>query len=182
MLYTRKGDDGKTKDFKGDDRHSKNSIKTEALGTVDELNSFLGLVKVKGKTSDLSFNGVGLDAIVHEVQKNLFIVQAEMAGAEKNIKEEKIKNMEAVIDDIEKKLPELKQFAISGGTEMNALLHTARAIARRAERKTVAYHEEVRELNEQTRQYMNRLSSLLYALARLANHLSGINEESPDYE
>jgi len=182
MLYTRKGDDGTTEDFKGDGRHSKNSIKSETLGTLDELNSFLGLVKVKAKNSGLSFKEKGIDLMVHEVQKNLFIVQAELAGAEKNITEDKIKEMEEMIDNIEKTLPELKQFAISGGTEMNALLHTARTIARRAERKTVAYHEEVQKLGENTRKYMNRLSSLLYALARLSNYLSGINEESPDYK
>jgi len=181
MFYTGKGDDGNTKDFKGVS-HSKSGIKKEALGTIDELNSFLGIVKVKLQESGLKFQGKKLGDLIHQAQKDLFIVQAELAGSEKSISEEKIKKMEKLIDDIEKELPELKSFSISGTSELQAYFHTARAITRRAERQIVKYCEEVDELREHTRQFMNRLSSLLYALARLSNHLSGINEESPDYK
>lgn len=181
MFYTGKGDDGITSDLKGV-RHSKNSIKKEALGTLDELNSFLGLAKVKAKSSGLFFKEEYLWQIIYQAQKDLFIIQAELAGSEKSVTKKKVDDMEKLIDQIEKSLPDLKSFSIPGTNELNALLHVARTITRRTERKIVAYCESGESLGETSRQYMNRLSSLMYALARLGNHLSGIKEESPDYK
>ena len=174
MLYTRKGDNGTTKTFGCDQRISKSSAVAEALGCLDEVNSFLGIVKVK---SDKKTAG-----IIHQVQENLFIVQAEVAGAEKSLNESVVKEVEALVDAAEKGLPPIKTFFISGGTELAASFDFARTLARRAERRVVGVSEEGKvKVGANTLAYLNRLSSLLYALARLSNHLSGINEQSPKY-
>ena len=80
MLYTRKGDGGTTKTFGCDQRISKSSAVAEALGAMDETNSYLGLCKVKAKESEFSVGEISFEKIVHDIQKNLFIVQAELAG------------------------------------------------------------------------------------------------------
>ena len=174
MLYTRKGDSGTTKTFGCDQRISKSSIIAEALGSLDEINSFLGLCKVKSDDEQKK--------IIHNIQKNLFIVQAELAGSKMSITEEKVKDIEMLVDNIEKELPPIKSFFISGGTELAALYDIARTIVRRAERRVVAVSDEGKtSVAEFTKAYLNRLSSLFYALARLTNHKFGITEEGPDY-
>lgn len=181
-LYTGKGDKGDTGTFGTKQRMSKNSTRSEALGALDEVNSFLGLCKVR--SDELVMTGADRDFkdIVDEVQQNLFIVQAEIAGADKTIVEEKVKQMEHTIDEMEKELPPINSFFVSGGTQLAALFDVARTMARRAERRVVALHEDGDILvGEYTRAYLNRLSSLLYVMARLSNHKSGINEESPRY-
>ncbi len=186
MLYTRKGDNGTTKTFGCDQRISKSSTIAEALGSLDEINSFLGFCKVKaalkGPTLNLGKGGT-LPDIIHNVQKNLFIIQAELAGSKMSIDEQKVKEVEAIIDAIEKELPPIKSFFISGGTELASIFDIARTISRRAERRVVGVAEEGKvSVGKFTLAYLNRLSSLLYAFARLANHKSGIKEESPDYK
>ncbi len=176
MLYTRKGDDGATKTFACDKKISKSSAIAEALGSLDEINSFLGLCKIKTKDQDL-------EMVVQNIQENLFIIQAQLAGANKKIEESKVKDLEKVIDDAEKQLPPIKSFFISGGCELAALFDTARTIARRAERRVVAVSEEnLVNIQPETLSYLNRLSSVLYALARLSNHKFGIKEVSPSYK
>jgi len=184
MLYTRKGDDGKTKTFYCDQRISKSSAIAEALGSLDEINSFLGICKVKSEEKKLALSdGTSFSQMVHEVQKNLFIIQAEIAGSKMSINEDKIKEIETVIDYIEKELPPIKSFFISGGTELATYFDIARTIARRAERRVVSVFDEGKiEISHSTKSYLNRLSSFLYALARLTNHKFGITEESPDYK
>ncbi len=183
MLYTRKGDGGTTKTFGCDQRVSKSSSIAEALGTLDEINSFLGLCKVKSEEKHAVLpGGNSLPKAIHHVQKNLFIVQAELAGSPMSIVEEKVKEVEAMVDAIEHELPPIKSFFISGGTELAASFDVARTIARRAERRVVAVKEEGKvKVGEYTLAYLNRLSSLFYAFARFANHTAGITEESPDY-
>jgi len=182
-LFTGKGDDGTTKTFNcpPGKRVSKNSAVAEALGSLDEINSFLGLCKVK--IIHLEAVGRGFAEIIHEAQKNLFIVQAEVAGAPKSISSDKVVAMEELVNKIEKELPPIKTFFISGGSESATLLDVARTFARRAERRVVAGVDagEVK-ISDDTKSFLNRLSSLLYALARLANHLSGIKEEAPEYK
>lgn len=176
MLYTRKGDGGITGTFGCDQKISKSSIIAEALGTLDEVNSFLGVCKVLSedlKTKEL----------INKVQQNLFIIQAEVAGADKTITEEKVKEVEEIVDGIEKELPPIKTFFVSGGTELASSFDFARTLARRAERRVVAVVEEGEiKIGEQTLAYLNRLSSLLYALARLSNKNFGITEQSPTYK
>lgn len=183
MLYTRKGDTGTTKTFGCDQRISKSSPIAEALGSLDEINSFLGLCKVKSAEKNFAVGDKKFADIVHEIQQTFFIIQAELAGADKKVPEEKVVGLETLIDAVEKMLPPIKTFFISGGTELAATFDVARTIARRAERRVVQVSEEkVRQVGPETLKYLNRLSSILYALARLSNHLSGINEEPPSYK
>lgn len=184
MLYTRKGDNGTTKTFGCDQRISKSSLVAEALGTLDEINSFLGVCKVKSKESGVILpNNEKLSDFIHKTQKNLFIVQAEVAGSKISIIEEKVKEVESIVDAIEKELPPIKSFFISGGSELATLFDFARTLSRRAERRVVGVVEEGKvEIGEFTKSYLNRLSSLLYAFARFSNFKSGVSEEGPDYK
>lgn len=176
MLYTRKGDKGMTGTFGCDQKMSKSSTIAEALGTLDEINSFLGVCKVLSK-------GSRNEEVINRVQQNLFVVQAELAGADKTIAEEKVKEIESIVDGIEKELPPIKTFFVSGGTELASSFDFARTLARRAERRVVAVVEEGEvKVGEYTLAYLNRLSSLLYALARLSNKNFGITEQSPTYK
>jgi cob(I)alamin adenosyltransferase len=190
MLYTRKGDAGTTKDFKSGpgERKSKSSCQTESLGALDELNSFLGLVKVKSESVTWKLpipfddSGSSLQDVVGAVQNNLFSVQAEIAGADKRVAPKRIPEMEELIDAIERELPPIKTFFISGGTELAALFDVSRTLARKAERRVVAGIEANEfKVDASTLAFLNRLSSLLYALARLSNHKSGIKESAPTY-
>lgn len=219
MLYTKKGDNGTTDwgcdppdtlslSRRAGQRISKSSATAEALGCLDEINSFLGLCKVQSAYLDFKLGETGLAEIVHDMQKNLFIIQAELAGADKTIEERKVKELEDMIDNIEKELPPIKSFFISGGAPdmtkwqlagagLGSIFDIARTIARRAERRVIAVTEEIsqpplldadaeknknrKQINKHTRNYLNRLSSALYALARYCNHKVGIMEESPDY-
>jgi cob(I)alamin adenosyltransferase len=184
MLYTRKGDDGTTKDFKSGPgvRKSKSSCQTEALGALDELNSFLGLVKVRSAGVSWSVNKMPPADIVAWTQESLFSVQAEVAGADKRVGEAKVKEMEAWIDWVEKEMPPIKTFFVSGGTELAALFDVSRTLARKAERRVIAGAEAGDfKIDLSTLSFLNRLSSLLYALARLTNHKSGITEQPPTY-
>ena len=183
MLYTRKGDSGTTKTFGCDQRISKSSTIAEALGSLDEINSFLGLCKVKARKEKLLIGKLRVDQMVHDIQKNLFIVQAELAGASMCIEEAKIKEVESIIDAIEKELPPIKSFFVSGGTELASIFDIARGISRGAERSVIRAKEEGKTpITDFTLAYLNRLSSLLYAFARFANYKAGITEESPDYK
>ena len=186
MLYTRKGDSGTTKTLHCDQRLSKSSAIAEALGAVDELNSWLGFCRARCQGESLPVGQgltLGLADLLLGVQQNLFIIQAELAGSpDKTITADKIEQLEKVIDEIEKKLPPIKSFFIPGATANGALLDYARTVARRAERRVVMVVEEKKiSIGEFSLTYLNRLSSLLYALARLANHQSGIKEQAPDY-
>ena len=187
MLYTRKGDQGTTKTYGCDQRISKSSAVAEALGSLDEVNSFLGLAKVRSYEVGFAILDKKFGDLVHDIQQTLFMVQAEVAGYPMNIPAQKVKDLEMYIDAAEKELPPIKTFFISGGIELAATFDTARTLARRAERRVVAVHEGAREenrvtLGENTLPYLNRLSSILYALARLSNHKSGTKEESPAYK
>ncbi len=204
MLFTGKGDGGTTKTFnsKPGQRISKGTLVAEALGALDEVNSFLGLVKIastkSGYSVPLEEGPLSFDAIVHSVQETLFIIQAEVAGFPKPLPEGKVPHTEHIINTIEQQLPPIKTFFISGGTELAALFDVARTFARRAERRVVARNDELKALIEQNTQsaesgdivcisdsalaYLNRLSSLLYALARMSNHLAGVSELPPSYK
>jgi cob(I)alamin adenosyltransferase len=177
MLYTGIGDDGMTKIFGCDQQKiSKSSEVPEVLGVLDELNAFLGFVKVRANKESHIINAL------REIQENLFIIQAEVAGADKHIAPEAVGKMEMMIGEIEKEISPITGFSIAGGTEFSALLDVARTLARRAERRIIAAKDaRVRKLSNETIAYMNRISSLLFALARLANHQAGVAEESPRY-
>jgi len=183
MLYTGKGDDGNTNIFGCcDQRLSKSSAVARALGDLDELNSFLGLCKVKSKENEILIGEDSCHKIIDDVQQNLFIIQAEVAGGDKKIDEERIREVENLIAKIEEELPPIKSFFVSGGAELSSLFDFSRTIARRAERNVVGVKEEGKvNINPNTLTYLNRLSSLLYAMARVVNHRLGIVESPPRY-
>ena len=179
MLYTKNGDEGKTKVFGCDQKLSKSSDIIEALGCLDEINSYLGIVKSKVKNYKLL--NEKMQDILLRIQNNLFIVQAEVAGAKKEIKVEEIQYLEKIIDNIEKEVPPIKSFLISGANEISANFDFARTLARRAERRVVAVSDAgIEKIDAKTLLYLNRLSSFLFALARHSAMESG-KEESPKY-
>jgi cob(I)alamin adenosyltransferase len=189
MLYTGKGDGGTTKTFGCDQqRISKSSELPEALGTLDELNSFVGLSKVKASLQGdpkvpLGKRTRSTSVILADVQQTLFIVQAEIAGAPKRVGKAKVTQTELIINTIEKLMPPITTFTVAGGTELSATLDVARTLARRAERRVIAVAElGLREVSPNTKAYLNRLSSLLFALARYANESAGISRETPKYK
>jgi cob(I)alamin adenosyltransferase len=191
MLYTRKGDKGDTSAFGCKQRFSKNSALTEALGSLDELNSLLGICKIKARDLRFKIYDLSLFEIIEQVQQNLFIIQANIAGlsakasakagADKKITQKKINDLEKIIDNIEKELMPIKSFFLPGGTELSAYLDYARAIIRRTERRVIALSE-TQKINDEILAYLNRLSSLFYALARLVNSKSGAKEIPPKYD
>jgi cob(I)alamin adenosyltransferase len=166
-IYTRTGDKGETS-LVGGARVSKDSVRVDAYGNVDELNSVLGVARA-------FLNDKELDRILEEIQVDLFVVGADLASkpeAERDIpriSEERIVAMEKTIDRFEEELISLKAFILPGGGAAGSLLHNARTVARRAERRVVTLSK-TEPVNEQVIPYMNRLSDLLFVMARVANH------------
>jgi len=157
----------------------------EALGALDEANSFLGLARARtqGKSFEIGKEKMYFTDLILEIQQNLFIIQAEVAGATLSIEEGKIKKVETIVDGIEKILPPIKNFFISGATKDGAVIDITRTLIRRAERRVVAAKEEGKiKMSAETLSYLNRLSSLLYALARIFSYLEGAEEIKPDYK
>ncbi len=177
MLYSGTGDDGTTSAFGCDQRRiSKSSELPEALGALDELNALLGVVKMKAVGESRIANAL------REVQENLFIIQAEVAGAGKRLAAGEAGRVGALVNAIEAELPPVTGFAVAGGTELSAMLDLSRTVARRAERRVLAAEDAgVFVPTNEMKAYLNRLSSLLFALARLANHQAGVAEEHPRY-
>jgi len=173
-LYTKTGDDGTTGLF-GGERVSKASRRVEAYGTVDETNAVLGMARAARLAP-------AIDAILSRVQEDLFTMGAELAcvpgrEAKLNLRllgEDDIRRLEVAIDEADAGCPPLKTFALPGGTAQAAALHLARTVCRRAERALLAIDDAParRELVV----YLNRLSDLLFALARRANALAGVQD------
>lgn len=183
MLYTRKGDNGTTGLFGCNQRLSKSSNIAEALGAVDELNSLLGLIRSFAETQKFFIKKRVLSDIILSVQEDLFIIQAELAGADKHLKKLAINKLEQIIAQIESELAPIKSFLIPGSSELSAYLDLARAVSRRAERRVVLASEEGQiKIKPHTLAYLNRLSSLLYALARLLSQREGAKELKPSYK
>ena len=182
-LFTGKGDKGTTKlfDTPSGARVSKSSAIFECLGQLDELNTLVGWCKV-GTPEDFVVEGEQCNKLLHDVQDHLFTIQAEVAGAPKSVPQSSVERLSALINSIEKELPEIKTFFVPGGTEFSARLDVTRAVSRRAERRLITVHEMGdRVISESSRAYANRLSSLFYALTRLANKRAGITENPPKY-
>ena len=181
LFYTRKGDKGKS--YVGKRFVKKTCLEVEALGELDELNSLLGLIK-SGRVSK-KFQG-----LIHNIQENLFIIQSRVAnamlgGAFKvpEFKKEKIDEAEDIIDRFEKSLKPAKKFIVSGINPLSAWLDHARAKSRRVERSVLKIINPRRRamLNPEILAYLNRLSSLLFAMARMAVKESGKKEIHPTY-
>lgn len=183
-FFTGKGDKGTTKLFDSSKgvRVTKSSPIFECLGQLDELNALAGWCKV-ATPEKFSFQERGGADILREVQDHIFTILAEVAGAPKSVPQESVERISELIKAIEAELPEVKSFLVPGGTEFSARLDIARAVARRAERRLVTLHESGdRTISESSRAYANRLSSLFYALTRLANHQAGVGENPPTYQ
>ena len=172
-IYTKTGDGGETGLF-GGERVSKNAIRIEAYGTIDELNAFIGLTIIE--VSDK-----GVKDLLQKIQNWLFSIGADLATPddEKTKKlnvfrtpEEYYLNLEKEIDKYENKLEELRNFILPGGTRGAALLHICRTITRRAERLVVALNNTVK-IGNNIIIFLNRLSDLFFVLARFDNAISG---------
>jgi cob(I)alamin adenosyltransferase len=172
-IYTKTGDDGTTGLF-GGGRVPKTSPRIEAYGTVDELNSVVGIVR----SVSTEFN-----ELLERIQQNLFVLGGDLATPIETrsnypvprIKEEDVRMLERAIDEHEAELPELKRFILPGGTPASAHLHLARTVCRRAERCVVALaHAE--EIGPFDTIFLNRLSDLLFVLARHANRIAAVND------
>ena len=173
-IYTKKGDKGKTSLF-GGDRVAKSSLRIEAYGTVDELNSVVGLA------ASYSLSDKGQE-LLNKVQENLFVLGADLATPPSykarinRIDEQAITFLEDIIDEMEEALDPLKNFILPGGSQQGATLHLARTVCRRAERAAVACSEQ-EEISELTIKYLNRLSDFLFVWARFENKQAGIRED-----
>ncbi len=178
MLFTRKGDDGTSGLFGTTERFSKDSAIYEAIGTLDELNSLLGVCLTYVRS--LSQTPVATAEALRTAQERLFIIQAELAGANKTIVQPHVEQLESIVVAIEECVGNPHSFIIAGATRTSALLDYARAVSRRAERRTTAV-QNTYPLSPQTKQYLNRLSSLLYALARYTAYQESVQEISPSY-
>ncbi len=171
-IYTKTGDDGTTGLF-GGGRVPKSSSRVDAYGTVDELNSVLGLARATGL--DASTEGV-----LARVQVDLFTLGAELAcvpGREAKLAMPLLgphdaERLEHAIDDAEEGLPPLTHFVLPGGGPQSAALHHARTVCRRAERAVIALEDA--PARAELVVYLNRLSDLLFVLARRENHRAGI--------
>ena len=171
-IYTRGGDSGETSLGDGS-RVSKLDCRIGAFGTVDELNSALGLILAGEVPPDLR-------EPLRQIQNELFDVGADLSvpwGVTDRLRVDQasIDSLEALCDRFNEELPELRSFVLPGGTETAARLHVARTICRRAERETLFASQEV-ELNPLVLAYLNRLSDLLFILARTANAREGVDE------
>ncbi|NOK04983.1 MULTISPECIES: cob(I)yrinic acid a,c-diamide adenosyltransferase [Myxococcus] len=174
-LYTKTGDAGETGLF-GGGRVSKDDVRVDAYGEVDELNATLGLVR--------SFDGpTDVDALLHRLQDQLFTVGAVLATPEgtkasahiPELKPEWAEDMERAIDGFEAELPPMTHFILPGGTQAASALHLARTVCRRAERRTVPLLREGK-IPQAVVVYLNRLSDLLFVLARVVNHRASVED------
>src|SRR3989344_6492184 len=189
MLYTGKGDNGTTKlfDCPQGKRVSKSEFVFEVLGTLDELNSSLGYAKILSKKSKdtlfIETRKVFYEEILDKLQQNLFCIQAELGGSDIHPTKTHIDYLEKVVHEVDTLLPPIKSFVIPGGGETGAYLDIARTIARRAERGCVILRDKKeRKIDDMSMQFLNRLSSVLYALARFANYQEGYTEKRPIYQ
>jgi cob(I)alamin adenosyltransferase len=181
-IYTRTGDSGDTGLF-GGQRVPKDDLRVEAYGTVDELNAALGVARTHEADDDLTER-------LRALQNDLFFLGADLATPLESATQkgrvviqrvgpERVAQLEQWIDQYEAELAPLKNFLLPGGHPLAAALHLARAVCRRAERRCVALlratpDAEAPPLNLEVLRYLNRLSDLLFVLARVANHRQGI--------
>ena len=174
-IYTRTGDAGDTGLFDGT-RVGKDDPRVGAYGEVDELNAWLGLANTEMGESDLR-------PMLEQIQRDLFAVGARLADPSRRIADrvakaavttEDISRLEGWIDGLESELPALRRFILAGGCRSGAILHVARTVCRRAERTMVSLGRDAFE--PEVLVYINRLSDLLFVMARAANRRAGVPE------
>ncbi|MBI2023513.1 cob(I)yrinic acid a,c-diamide adenosyltransferase [Candidatus Giovannonibacteria bacterium] len=182
IFFTGKGDEGES--YVGDHKTPKDDILFYVLGSLDELNSWLGFCRAEAERSKVLDTHLALK----NIQETLFIAQAEIyAGFDedaaikvKRITPEKVAFLEEIIKKVDGTLPKINKFIIPGGSELAARLDVARALARRAERLAVSLGRE-RGVSPDLLRYLNRLSSALFALARFVNFKTNFKEDNPTY-
>jgi cob(I)alamin adenosyltransferase len=171
-IYTRTGDQGET-DLLGGVRVPKDTLALEVCGDLDELNSLLGLVRCETLSE-------GVDTLLDRLQRQLFDVGGQLvtiaaAPGTAKIGASDVRSLERTIDDYEVQLPPLATFVLPGGTRAATTLHLARAVSRRVERRLVTLAKQQSELvSHNLLAYVNRLSDVLFVLARLVNWKAGI--------
>ncbi|MBI5449301.1 cob(I)yrinic acid a,c-diamide adenosyltransferase [Candidatus Gottesmanbacteria bacterium] len=164
-IYTRTGDTGSTSLFGG-----KRVLKCEELvdvyGSIDELNSWVGLLASQ-------LNAADVRQFLETVQSDLFTVGSSLAGSRIDLRvlDQRVKEMEARIDALEKELPPIRNFILPGGNQLGAYIHLARSVCRRVERQTVALAQK-NNVDSMIIKYLNRLSDLFFVLARFINKQS----------
>ncbi len=172
-IYTKKGDKGETSLF-GGKRLSKHHLRIETYGTVDELNAYIGLVRDNVQEDDLG-------SLLKKIQDTLFTLGGILASAPGKkpdtllITASDITLLEEAIDQMEEKLPALKNFILPGGHTIVSFCHIARVVCRRAERRAVGLAQE-EEVDEIIISYLNRLSDYLFVLARQLGQDLGVEE------
>ncbi|HET6516731.1 MAG TPA: cob(I)yrinic acid a,c-diamide adenosyltransferase [Nitrosopumilaceae archaeon] len=167
-IYTKTGDDGKT-GLQGGKRISKSDYRIKAYGNVDELNSVLGLVLSHKIEQDI-------EQLLKKIQNELFVLGSDLSNPDMDdnqnrISKEMVENLEKKIDMYENELPSLSNFILPGGSHSASLVHFARTIARRAETNVVSLSK-IEKINSQCQIYLNRLSDLLFVIARILNKRS----------
>lgn len=174
-IYTKTGDQGKT-GLIGGHRVWKDDLRIDAYGTIDELNASLGLVRCEPLDDPL-------DELLQGIQSDLFDIGAELASPDPKSagvsfdRPDRVGALEAAIDHYDSSLPPLKNFVLPAGTRTASLLHVARTICRRGERRIVVLlRENPGRISQATIEYLNRLSDLLFVLARFANHAAGVQD------
>ncbi len=176
-IYTKTGDRGDTGLF-GGERVDKDHLRVEAYGTVDELNAVLGFARASQLPPPL-------DELAAELERLLFAFGAELATPARarqkpraGVGEAEVRWLEEQIDSAERELPPLKHFILPAGTAASAALHVCRAVCRRAERRCVTLRRAEPDTDPLTIVFLNRLSDLLFVMARRANQLAGV-EDAP---
>jgi|SRR3990170_622827 len=172
-IYTKKGDYGETSLYEEEStqrkRVSKDSLRVETLGAIDELTSFLGIAKIKiedKKTQN----------IIGNIQKNLLTIGSIISGSKLRFSKAQTRKLEKLIDVLEGELPVLKNFIVAGGHPAAAYLQYARSLARRSERAVVSLSK-LERVKPQILTYLNRLSDALFMLARNENYKMGKRDE-----
>lgn len=171
-IYTKKGDKGETTFFNSKTTQgvlvAKDSLKISAIGAIDEVNSYLGIISFNEES--------GLKKIVEKLQRDLFTIGSILAGANLRFYSTKTKYLERQIDKMQRKLSVAKHFILPGGTLTGAQLYFARALTRKAERVVVTFNRD-EEIKPQILIYLNRLSDFLFVLARVVNYNRGVKEK-----
>ena len=180
-VYTRRGDHGET-DLVGGVRANKDSPRIDAYGTVDELNASIGLARALAADTPKRAPARALDDILRRLQNELFDLGGELATPPEafqtgmfRVGETEVKALEALMDRCQKELAPLRSFVLPGGGRVSAALHVARTVCRRAEREVLRLMR-VEDVGEWPLAYLNRLSDLLFVLARWIGHRLGEEE------
>lgn len=182
-IYTKTGDKGSTSLY-GGQRVSKDSARIEAIGNVDELNTLVGVVVSIIKKDTTAEKLAKIQELLTKIQSDLFVCGGDIAtplDVHQNLKQVRIEladvdKLEREIDFYSEKLEPMRSFILPGGSKIGATLHQARAVCRRAER-SVVYAMQHEEINKTVQIYLNRLSDLLFILARTVNKYNKIPEQ-----